>query len=344
MKVFLFLLLLSSLLWAETSKGFSFTQQVQPAMVWSPDDVGFELQRAILGIKPSYTIGSCTLESDFKLEFVGYDNLDKLVKKATVTALIHPSLEITAGRVRVPFGENHWRASRKLDRISRSHTASYIKKQLSIGERSEGVLLAGEVGSYVSYECGIFNYSNNQRNSQKITSLPGNSVLTLQVKPLTGILLGYSYDNFLVSAREFHNRLSAHDMFLQIHTPEHIEFKSEFFVGPDSLDIAAATPYLPGVKEHLGMSLYTTATYKHTLGNKRLDATLFWERLWGSTQKGDIFTERELVHAFGVNIRFRFQEFIYLDLEVEERLDGERRSLQEPEVSLQWTYYNKIKR
>lgn len=326
---------------AENPFQCTFTQQVQPSVIFSTDESAFELQRAILGFKPSLKKSNTTYTADFKLEFAGYDKLDKFVKKAMVSAEIQPWLTVSAGRVRVPFGENHVRASRKLDRVSRSHTASYIKKQLSIGERSEGLLLSGDLNEYLSYESGIFNYSNNRRESNSLSSLAGNSVLTVVGKPMKLITLGYSYNNFLVSNDLYYSRVSAHDLFLKIRSSEHFVFNMEYFAGPDSTVIADIAPSLNGFKEHIGKSLYATLTYNHKIEKRILGLTLFWERLWGSNPIDGGYENRRFDHALGANIRFRFQDYIYLDLEVEELLDQDVKSIGKPTVTLQFTYYNK---
>lgn len=344
MRVLLLIGLFSLLFAAEKKQSFKFTQQVQPAVVFNTDESAFEIARAIAGVQPQLKLNDITYSADFKLEFAGYDNLDKFVKTALVSAEIKPWMVISAGRVRVPFGENHTRASRKLDRISRSYTADYIKKRLSIGERSEGLLLSGDVNEYLSYESGIFNYSNNQRESNSLSSLAGNCFFTITTKPMALIEFAYSYSNFLVSGDDFHKRASAHDLFFSLKSTKHFAFKSEFFVGPDSAVAGELGSYLDGYKEHLAKSLFSTLTYTQPIDARSVSLTLFWERLWGKSFTAGTYEDRSFEHAYGANVRFRFDEFIYLDLEVEEKLDSDLKSLQSPEVALQFTFYNSVKR
>lgn len=320
------------------------TQQVQPALFVESEDAGFELNRAIAGIKTSLKLGNVSLKSDFKLEFSAYDNLDKFVKKATVTAIVSPWFAITAGRVRVPFGENHARASRKLDRISRSHTASYIKKQLSLGERAQGFMFFGEPNEYLAYEMGIFEYSNNSRKSGSLYSLGGNSFMTVTANPAEIITFGYSYSNALVSNDLIYKRFSAHDLFLSVQPFKWFSVKSEYFIGPDAVTVSELSPHLDGYKEHLGKSLYTTLSLKKKMKEKSGVITLFWERLWGENPIGDVIVEREFQHALGTNLQFHFAQYVYLDLEYEERLGKSLTSLDDRSVTLQFTFYNKIKR
>lgn len=288
--------------------------------------------------------GEKRIAAELSLDF-SKKELDKLVKKATLSLTFRREIALKIGQWKVPFYTNDYVGSGSLRHVHRNFTTYHLRNELAVTGYKQGVSLEGTfLEERLSYGAGLF-----YDESKDIKGFDGSELVMLpslhiSYKPWEFLSLEYGglFPEFCTKTVQNNmekKRLSLHTFSIAYEAPVLYDTELDIFIGVDTADGREMMQFQLGYTENTSMSIHTNHRFRLPLKEKSaLHFSVAGEFLNGLTYYDGEYHNRAFTYALFGTVAYIIRKNLQVEVTLDERFDNNFAAIKQKRAALQCTF------